>query len=97
MNGWEDGWGLLFPPANNMKVRLEGGEFIPNERNYLFTTTIYETRCCKTKDWGRTYNLKKKKKEEGLKWYQLEYPKQLQRLGEPQCFAKALGVFIRVL
>lgn len=53
MNGWEDGWGLLFPPANNMKVRLEGGEFTPDERNYLFTTTVCETRYRKTKYWGK--------------------------------------------
>lgn len=61
MNGWEDGWGLLFPPANNMKVRLEGGEFTSDERNYLFTTTkkFIATR---QKHWGK--NLKK---EEGVK------------------------------
>lgn len=66
MNGWEDGWGLLFPPANNMKVKLEGGEFIPRERNYLFTTTVFETYCHQAELWGK--NLKK---EEGIKGHLL--------------------------
>ena len=43
-----------------MKVRLEGGEFTPDERNYLFTTTVCETLCCKTKHGGKNLQTKKR-------------------------------------
>lgn len=45
-----------------MKVRLEGGEFTPDERNDLFTTAVFKTHCHKTKHWGKNLCFKKKKR-----------------------------------
>lgn len=52
-----------------MKVKLESGEFIPDERNYLFTTAVYETYCHQAELWGKNIRTFKK----GVKGYQLVY------------------------